>query len=270
MQTLWKADLYDENSRLQQTIAANFLAILKKKFPEFKGHLLDIGCGTGRITPLILKYFPEVSIVGIDASKEMIDFAQQHFADSRTNFIWDRAEELKRIDTNSVDAIVSFSCLHWVHDLPAAFRAIHRVLKPGGWIGLMFAAETGIEDQIDNAYAQAMQEAPWKAYFVDSPKEVGWSIIEPQFAKAELEKLGFEVVFMDMQNFDFPFKDVSALESWILACSQQLKLLPLDLQTSCSRRIAELYLQATASDQPPKPACIYKVDAFMLIAQKPE
>jgi ubiquinone/menaquinone biosynthesis C-methylase UbiE len=267
---LWKADCYDENSKLQQKIAENFLDLLQERFRSLpiKSSLLDIGCGTGRLIQVIQSKFPGIGIVGIDASKEMIEFANQCYADTNVSFHHDRAEELKTINTHSIDAVTSFSCLHWVHDQKAAFRAMYRVLKPGGWIGVMFAAETGVDDPIDQAYAQTIQEEPWSDYFKASKSSSDWNIVDSKIIKSQLEEIGFQIDFMGTQNFDFVFKDVNAFKMWILACFQQLKALSLELQLSCAQRIAELYLHSTADYQPKGPECAYRVDAFMVTAQK--
>jgi ubiquinone/menaquinone biosynthesis C-methylase UbiE len=149
----WEAEYYDKNSKLQQEIAQNFLNLLKEKFEDFPFHchLLDIGCGTGRVTKSIQSRFPKGRTTGVDASKEMIEFAIQNFSTANVHFYQDRAEELKVINNSSIDGIVSFSSLHWVHDHGAAFRAMHRVLRPGGQIGLTFCAETDIDDPLDHA-----------------------------------------------------------------------------------------------------------------------
>ena len=39
---------------------------------------------------------------------------------------------------------------------------MHKALKPEGWVGLMFAAQTGVDDPLDHAYAQAVHEDPWQ------------------------------------------------------------------------------------------------------------
>src|ERR1700733_771556 len=78
---LWEPICYDENAKLQQTIAENFLKILHQKFelPATKARILDIGAGTGRLSDTILEHFPGTSLIGIDASKEMVEFANHNF-----------------------------------------------------------------------------------------------------------------------------------------------------------------------------------------------
>uniref|UniRef100_A0A8C3IFP0 Arginine-hydroxylase NDUFAF5, mitochondrial n=1 Tax=Chrysemys picta bellii TaxID=8478 RepID=A0A8C3IFP0_CHRPI len=52
-------------------------------------------------------------------------------------------EEFLPFKEDTFDLVVSSLSLHWVNDLPRAFREIHQVLKPDGvFIGAMFGGET--------------------------------------------------------------------------------------------------------------------------------
>src|SRR5579872_4999185 len=268
--SLWNADSYDVHSKLQQWSADQFLKLLKNRFDLKKNaSLLDIGSGTGRTSQLIFNYFPEVRLTGIDASQEMVDFANRHFGGANRFFLHDRAEELKYVEDDSFHAAVSFFCLHWVKDQKAAFESLFRVLKPGGWAGLIFAAETGWEDPIDKAYDQALSEKPWNDFFKNQTQDVHWHCQELKEIRQQLIQCGFEVVFQDAQNVDYLFKNRDDLNAWILATSQQLKLLPADLQKSCASRIAEIYLELTADKQKPESGCLYHIEGCMWIVVKP-
>ncbi|KAF4802588.1 NADH dehydrogenase [ubiquinone] 1 alpha subcomplex assembly factor 5 [Turdus rufiventris] len=52
-------------------------------------------------------------------------------------------EEFLPFKENTFDLVVSSLSLHWVNDLPKAFKEIHQVLKPDGvFIGAMFGGDT--------------------------------------------------------------------------------------------------------------------------------
>jgi trans-aconitate methyltransferase len=267
---LWDGDDYDEHSKLQQVIALQFLNDLKEYFPILPRDavVLDIGCGNGRVSHLLFDCYKDIQLMGIDSSPDMIDFAQSHFANPRMQFTVDQAEDLKSIAPCSIDAITSFSCMHWVFDKQSAFQRMHDVLKPGGWIGLMFAADTGFDDQLDHAFEQALQEQPWTDYFTENTEERGWMNTQPSEVKLQLSEIGFREIYAYSQTFDFYFDDRYAFCSWILASAQQLKLLPPDLQISCAERIVSLYLDRTSNHQPHNQQCIYIVDTFKVCAIK--
>ena len=67
--TEWNAELYRERSSLQQAMAAEVLQALELKGSE---RVLDVGCGEGRITVEIARRVPNGSVVGVDASSNMI------------------------------------------------------------------------------------------------------------------------------------------------------------------------------------------------------
>jgi arsenite methyltransferase len=91
--------------------------------------VLDIGCGTGRLTRWIAaRLGPKGSVVGIDPLEERIGVARSHGG----QFEVGRAEELGAFEDASFDAVCLSSVFHWVSDKARALAEIRRVLRPGG------------------------------------------------------------------------------------------------------------------------------------------
>jgi len=95
---------------------------------------VDLGCGTGSLTNLILKRYQPTEIIGIDSSSEFISHAQRSISDPRVHFRVGLAQSLE-LDSNSVDAVVSGLVLNFIPQLEAAIAGMMRVTKPGGKIG---------------------------------------------------------------------------------------------------------------------------------------
>ena len=74
--TEWDAVEYARISGLQAAMAEEVLALLDLKGSE---RVLDIGCGDGKITAEIAARIPRGSVLGVDASRDMISFAASHF-----------------------------------------------------------------------------------------------------------------------------------------------------------------------------------------------
>jgi trans-aconitate 2-methyltransferase len=74
--TEWDAAEYSRRSGLQEAMAQEVLALLNLKGSE---RVLDVGCGDGKITAEIAARVPRGSVVGVDASQDMISFASSHF-----------------------------------------------------------------------------------------------------------------------------------------------------------------------------------------------
>jgi ubiquinone/menaquinone biosynthesis C-methylase UbiE len=149
--TEWNADEYACQSTLQQTLADEQLARLTLAGTE---RVLDVGCGDGKITAEIAAQVPRGSVVGVDPSHQMIDFAANHFAPSawpNLRFVVADARELPF--RSEFDLVVSFNALHWVTEQEAALRSIHQALKPGGRAILQFVPRgpiRGLEDVVDD------------------------------------------------------------------------------------------------------------------------
>jgi SAM-dependent methyltransferase len=92
-----------------------------------RGLVLDVGCGFGRFTPALAQHAERV--IGIDASREMIELARERNA-HLTNVSFVHAD-LMDADLPLADGIV---CVDTVHHLPLApaFARFAALLRPGG------------------------------------------------------------------------------------------------------------------------------------------
>jgi ubiquinone/menaquinone biosynthesis C-methylase UbiE len=95
---------------------------------EIKGKkILDIGCGTGRITGDLLKRGGEV--VAADHSAEMLKLATKKYPAAKTI----RADIAKLpFEDDSFDIVVAMFVVVHLVDLREAFDEVYRVLKNGG------------------------------------------------------------------------------------------------------------------------------------------
>ena len=96
---------------------------------------LDVGCGTGSLTRLILETQKPVKIISIDSSEEFISYARINLNTSVVLFDVGKAESLN-IDSGSIDAVVSGLVLNFIPEPEIAVREMMRVTKPGGKIGI--------------------------------------------------------------------------------------------------------------------------------------
>lgn len=98
--------------------------------------VLDIGAGTGRLTEFVASLVgPDGRVVGIDPLENRIAIARLR-ASKTLSFDVGRAEDLSRFGAAEFDVIYLNSVFHWIADKSRALLEIHRVLKPGGRLGL--------------------------------------------------------------------------------------------------------------------------------------
>ncbi|MCW3997101.1 MAG: class I SAM-dependent methyltransferase [Candidatus Bathyarchaeota archaeon] len=126
---------YDRISRLPQfkLIRQNIVKKLKKY--NIKKVITDIGCGPGYLLQNIAKELPDIKLIGVDISKEMIQRAKNNLntigLSGRAEFKVGSVEHLPFEDLTQ-DFIISTGALHHFANPNLALDEIYRVLKPDG------------------------------------------------------------------------------------------------------------------------------------------
>jgi len=94
--------------------------------------VLDAGCGTGRVTELLLERLPRGRVVALDGSPSMIEEARRRLGPGpRVEYVVaDLALPLPL--ATPVDAVFSTATFHWIADHQALFENLAAVLRPGG------------------------------------------------------------------------------------------------------------------------------------------
>jgi trans-aconitate 2-methyltransferase len=94
--------------------------------------VVDLGCGPGNLTALLVRRWPDAQVRGVDSSPEMIDRARAdhpgiafEIADLRDHLAAGPAP---------VDVLVSNATLQWVPDHLALMPALVGAVRPGGWL----------------------------------------------------------------------------------------------------------------------------------------
>lgn len=95
--------------------------------------VLDAGCGSGRVTELLVERVPRGSVVALDGSPAMVERARSRlagFGDRVEYVVADLGRQMPVVQP--VDAILSTATFHWVPDHDALFRNLAAVLRPKG------------------------------------------------------------------------------------------------------------------------------------------
>jgi trans-aconitate 2-methyltransferase len=120
----WDANTYDKVADPQEQWAREILA--RANFTP-GATVLDAGCGSGRVTELLLDRGLRVVAVDVDAA--MVAKARERLGDradvQRQDLLELRLEE-------PVDAIFSCAVFHWITDHERLFMRLRAALKPGG------------------------------------------------------------------------------------------------------------------------------------------
>lgn len=149
------AGQYDNAALVQSDIAFDAMQLV----PNQSQRLLDIGCGTGRVTRLLSDKAEQV--LAMDIAEGMVTFARSHIAQPITWLTGD-AEALPLQDA-SVDCVFSSMALQWCDNPQKVFAEIERVLEAGGRAVLAIMSDGSFEE-LNNCWASVDLEQHTNAF----------------------------------------------------------------------------------------------------------
>jgi ubiquinone/menaquinone biosynthesis C-methylase UbiE len=160
----WEADTYDEkwsisyDERCIDYAVGRFRAVAGERDWPYE-HAMELGCGTGFFLLNLMQggVIKKGSVT--DLSPGMVKVALRN-AEHLGLDVDGRVADAERIpyEDNTFDLVVGHAVLHHIPDLPAAFREVLRVLKPGG--RFVFAGEP---TKIGDWYARRLGRIVWSA-----------------------------------------------------------------------------------------------------------
>lgn len=110
-------------------------AILERLGGKCEGKkVLEIGCGRGVGTEIILERFGAAEVHAFDLDPDMIDIARRRLAKYGQEKLRVSVGDAERIDApdNSYDAVFDFGIIHHIPEWQNSVKEVARVLKPGG------------------------------------------------------------------------------------------------------------------------------------------
>jgi trans-aconitate 2-methyltransferase len=140
----WDAATYDRVAAPQTRWGGAVLERLPLRGDET---VLDAGCGSGRVTEMLLERLPRGRVIALDASAAMIAEARRRLAafGERVAFVEaDLGRPFQLPDGVLADAILSTATFHWVPDHDALFRNLAAVVRPGGRLVAQFGGAGNI------------------------------------------------------------------------------------------------------------------------------
>lgn len=241
----WNADSYHQVSTPQFDWGT---AVLDRLALDGDELVLDVGCGTGRLTEKLLERLPHGRAIGIDLSSNMLqvacDVLRPRFG-YRIQLVLADAARLPVVA--AADAIFSTATFHWVRDHAQLFKSLYAALKPGGRVVAQCGGGLNIARLHDRA-AALMQEPRFVPHFT-SWKDP-WEFADTLTTNRRLEQAGFEEIRTSLVPTPIVQPDAQAFQTFIttVICRPHLAHLP-------SPALQEVFVQdltrKASADNPP-------------------
>jgi len=243
--TEWNAAEYAQRSALQAAMAAEVLALLDLSGSE---RILDIGCGDGRITLEIAARLPHGTVLGVDASHEMIGFAEGRLKSAPQANARFAVEDARSLPCHQeFDLVVSFNALHWVPEQTLALRSIHRALRPAGGAQLRLVP-TGERKSLESVIEETRLSERWAGYFAGF-HDPYLRLTQEQYVRLA-EENGFEVLHVQSAAKAWDFQSRSTFAAFgLVTFAAWTKRLPESERPAFVSDVLDRYAPV-AADQP--------------------
>ncbi len=147
--------------------------------------VLDAGCGSGRVTELLLDRLPRGRAIAVDASASMVAAARERLGDRAEV----RQEDLLQLRLEQpVDAILSTATFHWIADHDLLFARLRGALRDGGRLSAQCGGEGNIT-KLRGRAAAVIERAPYAEHFAGW--RAPWNYANAADTQARLQHAGF-------------------------------------------------------------------------------
>jgi trans-aconitate 2-methyltransferase len=235
----WSAGQYRRFETERTRPAADLLA---RVTIEGVARVVDLGCGPGNSTELLVDRFPQAEVVGTDLSEDMLAAARKRL----------RAVTFRRSDIASwqpetpVDLVFANASLQWVPDHATLLPRLLGRLTPGGTLAVQ------VPDNLDEPSHRLMREVAaagrWRAALAGAAtartgrQPAGW-YHRLLHGRAELD--------LWRTTYFHPLADVAAIVEWLKGTGLRPYLAPLAEDAAADFLAA--YREAIASAYPALP-----------------
>ena len=181
----WDAATYHRVSRPQVEMAG---AVLDRMDLNGDETVLDAGCGSGKVTSMLLERLPRGRVIAVDQAPAMVEHARRAL-DGKATVLQADLTELELDEP--VDAVFSSAVFHWIADHDRLFSRLFAALRPGGRLVAQCGGEGNVERFHDAARAVGVTE-PYAEYLAGWAGP--WNFASPVETAVRLKRAGFRDV----------------------------------------------------------------------------
>jgi trans-aconitate 2-methyltransferase len=219
----WNAAAYHRLSAPQFEWGRRVLSELHLRGDEC---VLDAGCGTGKLTRLLLQSLPRGRVIGLDLSRNMVLHARQNLRPDFGDHVEFVAADLVSLPFRSCfDGVFSTAAFHWVLDHDALYRNLFGALRPGGWLHAQCGGGPNLERlrQRVRVLAQSPEFSRWLGQFPEP-----WFYSDAGGARSLLGSAGFVEIETSLEPAAFAVTSPEEFQDYLrtFVLHRHLELLP--------------------------------------------
>ncbi len=149
--------------------------------------IIDIGCGPGNSTQVLVQRYPHATVIGLDSSAEMIARAKADFPTME----WRHEDAATFSETDAYDLVFSNAVFQWIPNHEDLVPRLMRAVRPGGV--LAFQIPGNHDSPLHQSLLRMARQSPWDEYLGNSPLRLVYGdlpfyydLLAPLSAKVDL------------------------------------------------------------------------------------
>lgn len=242
----WNSTAYHSLSDPQFGWGLKVLRKLEMQGLQGDEHILDAGCGSGRVTAELLKAFPHVQVTAVDASKNMADEARQTLLPFGNRVRTQQLDLLYLWAEQEFDVIFSTAVFHWIKDHDRLFHNLFRALRPGGLLLAQCGGGPNLQ-RLRERTGQVMASPEFAPYFAGWQRV--WEYPDAETTLERLERAGFIEMDTGLEVAPTQLPDADTFRRFqaTVTLHPYLERLPQE----CRDRFLDPIVEQFAQDKPP-------------------
>lgn len=200
----WNSHLYRQFEDERTRPARDLLARIDL---ETASLAVDLGCGPGNSTELLVTRFPQATVIGLDTSEDMLKSARARLPGCR----FEKADIAAWHPGKSPDLIYANASLQWVGDHERLMPRLFSELAPGGV--LAFQMPDNREEPSHRLMRETAAEGPWSQIIGDAAA-VRLKVL-PLAAYYDMLAPGAAAIEIWRTTYHHPMPSAAAIVNWV-------------------------------------------------------
>jgi class 3 adenylate cyclase/trans-aconitate methyltransferase len=187
---------YEEHSSIQQEQSNVLMQYIEDSligsFTPTK--ILDVGCGTGKVTEKLAETYSQATVVAIDSSRSAIAKARTEHNPDHLDIDY-RCENIENYcpseEENAYDLIFSNTTMHWEKDQHSAYTNLRKLISEDGLLAI-HQGHNGTYEELHEVAVDLIYDFDYDRYFDDLNPPQDLIYYTEEDMKHVLEKHDFE------------------------------------------------------------------------------